>query len=238
MSHEMTETVGRYLDGDLSDREVADVRRLLESDTRWHETYESLLGLRSAMRAIAADEEPPEALDTLVKPLRQAGRPRTDGFSVLPLVAAAAAVVLWVVVGVTVGRHPWKPEPTRPFRPFVLQPLPSATGRVALGPLERLLEWRIPEPELRLPDALVVLGPLPDPPGMSRRAGVRLEVCGREFPIRTEADWLGATVAVRVAEGRVVACDGGPPSLCADLLGRLLDGVTDGSHRAQVSPSD
>jgi hypothetical protein len=166
MTIERNELIGRYVDGDLSEREASAVARHIADDRAWREEYETLQQLRSTVRTLAERDEPPAALDDLMTPLRRDGRPAPGGFGLLPLFAAAAAVLLWVVVGSTVGERVWRHEMPEVGGTSLMQDLPPTVRTAPVGALDRLMLWAIPEPDLVLPEALQILGPLPEPPGV------------------------------------------------------------------------
>lgn len=173
MDERRNELLSRYLDGDLTAAELADVERAVESDPALRAELQAAQRLRRAVREISAGMEPPAELDLVMEPLRR-GTPAPER-PVRPVyrwLGAAAAVVLGVTVTLEMVRRnpsPTTVEPTRTVTAngddreiFELAPLPSAVpdDNRPIGATDRLLEEDPPAPAAPEPPALEVVGPL------------------------------------------------------------------------------
>lgn len=183
----MAERLSRYLDGDLAEAESAELEALLQSDTELAAELEGLRRLQVAVRLAADRMDPPEALDTLLEPLRtgQPHAPRRLNPAIRWLgMAAGAALAVTVVVEVA-RQNSTQPLPARSAAPspaaapgeseiFQLQPLPTSPipqEEELIGASDRLLASPINEPQADEPEALDVRGPLPGPVDTNEKSG-------------------------------------------------------------------
>jgi negative regulator of sigma E activity len=101
MNDAITERLSRLLDGDLDSGEARETERAVAADPGLRGELDALTRVRSALQALAESEHAPPGLDARIGTLGQgseSSRPRRR----LPWLAAAAAVVLGVTVGVQV----------------------------------------------------------------------------------------------------------------------------------------
>ena len=176
----MAERLSRYLDGDLSPGDTAELEALLLSDAELAAELEGLRRLQGAVRLVADGMEPPRALESLMAPLRS-GEPHAPRrlHPAVRWLGMAAGVVLAVTVAMEVSRRDPGPAPVRPpvatgptadaeeREIFQLQPLPTSPVPVEeqlVGATERLLASPPAEPVPDEPEPLVVQGPLPVAP--------------------------------------------------------------------------
>jgi len=236
------EILSRYVDGDLGVGEKAAFEELIGGQPDMQTALEDLLLMKARVRQLARDEEPPQTLDALVRPLRRGGRPPLRQSSLVPLAAAAAVVVLALALGLEIGRHGPLPVPADPAgRPtaFALKSLPEADGSSLVGALEHLMAMPYPEPEMLEPEAMEVIGPLPAPPEYYRQA-LALEVGSHRLPLATGDYPVGLEVEVSVKRGQLVGCwavtegDSRSRDLCSAITGAPFVGIEDGDHRAKV----
>jgi hypothetical protein len=173
MDERRNEWLSRYLDGDLTDAERADVERAIENDPALRADLETTRELRRAVRDLASGMQPPAELDLVMEPLRRgAPAPQRRVRPVYRWLGAAAAVVLGVTVTLEMVRRNPSPNTVRPTRTviangddreiFELAPLPSAVpdDNRPVGATDRLLEEDPPAPAAPEPPALEVVGPL------------------------------------------------------------------------------
>lgn len=187
MQESVTESLSRYIDGDLDPSEVEALEARLESDPELRRELDGLSRVRAALRSYAEGEEPPSELDSLVDPLLR-GRPGRSASRVwVRWLATAAAVVLGVTVILEVQRR----SPSETMRnwqdvaleqaadrpePFSLAPLPTSTvpeQERPVGAVDHLVAEPAPEIEPSTdPDpALEVLGPLESAEEAARTRG-------------------------------------------------------------------
>jgi hypothetical protein len=169
--------LSRHLDGDLAPDEAVRLEERLAREPELRKELKRLGEVSGWLADLAAGEEPPEALDALVTPLRVGPAPRPVIRPAFRWLAAAACVVIGVAVGVEVAQqHPpqapaalARAEATR--RPsgkkatkghFQLQPLPSAPAdeERPIGAADRLLASPPPEVVVTEMGVLDPVGPL------------------------------------------------------------------------------
>ncbi len=180
------ERLSRYLDGDLAAAEAAELEGLLQADVEVAAELEALRRLQAAVRLAADRMDPPEALDTLLEPLRT-GEPHAPRRSrpVIRWMGVAAGVALAVTVAMEVARESSAPSISeRPPTPspaaapgereiFQLQPLPTSPvppEEELVSASDRLLASPINEPQADEPETLDVRGPLPVPKDTKEKA--------------------------------------------------------------------
>ena len=222
----MAERLSRYLDGDLTDSESAELEALLQSDAELAAELDGLRRLQLAVRLAADRMEPPDALDTLIEPLRtgQPHAPRRLN-PAIRWMGVAAGVALAVTVALEVARRspapstsPRPPAPSPAAAPdeseiFQLQPLPTSPipqDEELIGASDRLLASPVNEPQADEPEALDVRGPLPVPKDTNPTPG-RLQESER--PSTVGADRLDGKGRTR---GAVAAAPGVSSSLKRD----------------------
>jgi len=171
----IAEILSRHLDGDLDTNEELELSARLEAEPALKEELEAMGRIRRSVAALAASEQVPHELDSLVDPLLR-GKPE-------PVVlrpwarwlATAAAVLLGVTVVIEVNRRNPGPSiesmaklrnqghPAEPTERFALAPLPTSSlppEQQPLGAADRLLASPAQDVELDDPAPLEVLGPL------------------------------------------------------------------------------
>lgn len=224
------ERLSRYLDGDLTAVEAAELEALLRTDVEVAAELEALRRLQSAVRLAADRMDPPDALDTLLEPLRT-GEPHAPRrhHPAIRWVGVAAGVALAVTVAMEVARENSAPSiPSRPPVPspapaadepeiFQLKPLPTSpvpSEEERLSASDRLLASPPTEVELDEPEALDVRGPLPAPPGKKEKARrIQESESGR-----MEGEKRGREMGERAGPG-VAAAPGVPSSAMRDTTG-------------------
>lgn len=221
------ERLSRYLDGDLTAVEATELEGLLRADVEVAAELEALRRLQLVVRLAADHMDPPEALDTLLEPLRT-GEPHAPRrhHPAIRWVGVAAGVALAVTVAMEVARE--NSAPSIPSLPSVSSPAPAADNSeiFQLKPLptspvppeeerlsasDRLLASPPTEMELDEPEALDVRGPLPSPPDKKEKAR---RIQGSESG-RMEGEKRGREVGERVGSG-VAAAPGVPSSAMRD----------------------
>jgi len=175
MDETIHEILSRHLDGDLDADEELALSARLEAEPVLIEELEAMHRIRRTVAALAASEQVPSELDSLVDPLLR-GKP--DSVALRPWarwLATAAAVVLGVTVIMEVNRRNPGPSiesmaklrneghPAEPTERFTLAPLPTSSlppEQQPLGVSDRLLASPAPDVALDDPPPLEVLGPL------------------------------------------------------------------------------
>jgi len=204
----IAEILSRHLDGDLDTNEELELSAKLEAEPDLREELEAMGRIRGSVAALAANEQVPPELDSLVDPLLR-GKPE-------PVVlrpwarwlATAAAVLLGATVVIEVNRRNPGPsvesmaklreqsQAAEPTERFALAPLPTSSlppEQQPLGAADRLLASPVADVELDDPAALEVLGPLEEgeiPKSKDRETkGVPLdEVVATNSPMPVEKD--------------------------------------------------
>jgi hypothetical protein len=190
MEDSVIERLSRFLDGDLDPVETEEIAAALTSDGELRRELESLVRVRSSLRALADRDRPPRRLDVLVGPLLSGHPDTTPVRRWARRLAAAAVVVLGVTVVLEVQRRQEGPTgtnwqeralkggATEPTERFTLAPLPTAsapTEQRPVGAADRLMS--APEPEIEAvlepAPALEVLGPLDDGAAVAGKRGDR-----------------------------------------------------------------
>jgi hypothetical protein len=174
MDEATAELLSRYLDGDLSAAEARALEARLATEPELATELESLQRLTATVGNMASAMEPPEALDTLMEPLRQGsphGRrrihPMVRWMGMAAGLALAATVVLQVVRSDPKPHDAVEAPPAarsqQPSEIFQLSPLPTSTvpeEDQPVGASDRLLARPPVEPELDEPEPMEVRGPL------------------------------------------------------------------------------
>jgi hypothetical protein len=198
MEDSVIERLSRFLDGDLDPVDAEEIATAVTVDGELRRELESLVRVRSSLRALADREHPPQRLDVLVDPLLT-GRPdTTSGRPWARRLAAAAVIVLGLTVVFEVQRRQDGPTTTarqggaakgaaaEPTERFTLAPLPTAAApgeERPVGAADRLVSAPDPEiePMLEPAPALEVLGPLDVGPGKNASKPPReRDVAGEE----------------------------------------------------------
>lgn len=183
------ELLSRYLDHDLDDSEAHRLTVRIEGDQQLRLELEALKRVRASLREMAATEDPPAAIDTILAPLMTGSAPSAGARPWLRWLATAAVVVLGLTVVLEVSRRRsyestgnWparaaERSATETAGRFALAPLPTRAPGVEerpRGAAERLLTADGPEIDVNSsgPAApLEVLGPLEAPVGEAEPAG-------------------------------------------------------------------
>jgi hypothetical protein len=218
MDDPVIERLSRFLDDDLDPVDAGEVEQSVASDGELRRELESLVRVRSSLRALADREQPPQRLDALVEPLL-VGRPDTAiGRPWARRLAAAAVVILGLAVVFEVQRRHEGPAETNwqeramkraaaePTERFTLAPLPTAPApdeQRPVGAADRLLSAPDPEiePVLEPAPALEVLGPLDQGDAFATKSGER----GGSGPVSSN-----------IPDGREAAAVGNEKSRAAD----------------------
>jgi hypothetical protein len=265
MDETTRELLSRHLDEDLDAEEEHAIEARLEDDPGLRNELMHLATARDAVRATAASERAPDALDRVLDPVRRgapgAARPVTWRW-----MAAAAAAVLVASVGLEMARR--RPRPAEVSTTverrvaaaptargyYQLQPLPrfvDGTGEERLGAADRLVATPPTSPDLPQPEPLEVMGPLAAaPPGEKPDGEVELEVrvgpdvvkatCRGRLDVA--AGWVEVVVRqARVTEVHLASRDGAVTAgdlqeVRSALVGCRLEGVRDGRYRARLGP--
>lgn len=236
------ENLSRYVDGDLRASERDALEDEINRRPDLQSALDDLLRVKAQVRQLARVDEPPQALDALVRPLRWSGRPQLRQSPLIPVAAAAAVVVLSVVLGLEIGRHGGLPEAEHPARKptvFALKSLPEADESSLVGALEHLMAMPYPEPDMLEPEAMMVVGPLPAPPEFLRHPQA-LEIGSARWPLAGGPYPVGLEIAISVEGGRLVRCrpvaegDGSVSTVCAAIAEASFVGIEDGDHRATI----
>lgn len=263
MDEATRELLSRHLDEDLGAEEERAIEARMEAEPDLRNELDQLATARDAVRATAASERAPDALDRVLDPVRRgapgAARPVTWRW-----IAAAAAAVLVASVGLEMARQ--RPGPAdvsttieqrvaaaptaRGY--YQLQPLPrfvDPTGGEKLGAADRLLATPPTSPDLPPSEPLEVMGPLPAaPPGEKRDSEVELEVRVGPDVVRTACTgrpdiatgWVEVVVRrARVTEVHRASRDGAVAAgdlqrVRSVLVGCGLEGVRDGRYPARL----
>jgi hypothetical protein len=239
------ETLSRYVDGDLQPDETAEFESKLAAAEELRSALGDILRLRKSLRTAALDEQPPAALDDMVRPLRRAGRPMPQRWAVAALVGAAAVLVVSVIVVSEVGRTGWTPWTGSSWKEdgkiFALSNPPSRDPEAPVGAIESLLAQDDPEPGLVELEPLEVMGPLDQPPG-SDSSDLVLKIGTTQVPVSITEENEGLKVILTVEGERVTSCsppEGVEPTLAAgDVCRQILSvaglGLHDGQYEAVV----
>ena len=171
----IAEILSRHLDGDLDTNEELELSARLEAEPDLRKELEAMGRIRGSVAALAASEQVPPELDSLVDPLLR-GKP--ESVVLRPWarwLATAAAVLLGATVVIEVNRRNPGPSiesmaklreqghPAEPTERFALAPLPTSSlppEQQPLGAADRLLASPEADVELGDPAPLEVLGPL------------------------------------------------------------------------------
>ena len=171
----IAEILSRHLDGDLDTNEELELSARLEAEPDLRKELEAMRRIRGSVAALAASEQVPPELDSLVDPLLR-GKP--ESVVLRPWarwLATAAAVLLGATVVIEVNRRNPGPSiesmaklreqghPAEPTERFALAPLPTSSlppEQQPLGAADRLLASPEADIELDDPAPLEVLGPL------------------------------------------------------------------------------
>lgn len=207
IDQETDEVLSRYLDGDLGADEARILADRLKCDPALEETLDEMMHLRRHLRRVALQERPPEVLDRLVRPLRRAGRPRHQRWSVVALVAVAAVVVVGLIVVSEVGRTGWAPWNARSGDEeiFRLSNLPSRDPDAPLGAIETLMAEADAEPDLVEPEVFEVVGPLEEAPE-DQQWVLLLDAGNIVIPLAGTVEKEGRIVVLTLEGGRVTSC--------------------------------
>ncbi len=238
------ERLSRYVDDDLDPTERKGLEDEIRDQPELRSTLDDLLDLKTRVRFLAEQQNPPDTLDDLVRPLRRSGRPPLRQSNLIPFAAIAATVLLAVVLGLEVGRHGRLSDSDNPDHQtsrevFALKALPEADDSSLVGALEHLMALPYPEPDLVEPEALLAIGPLPGPPGQYRER-LALAVGQLRMPLSGTDHPVGLVLELSVDHGRITGCQSADEgndhvhALCSALEGVFFDGVKDGDHRATV----
>ncbi len=238
------ENLSRYVDEDLPVTE----RQALEDEIRHRPDLQmalkDLVAIRGTVRRLAEQQNPPDALDDLVQPLRRSGRPSLRQSNILPLAAVAASILLLAFLGFEIGHRGRLPDAddsdhTSAREVFALKALPEADEESLVGAIEHLMAMPYPAPTLVEPEALIAIGPLPDPPEQLR-GELALAVGHYRIPLASADYPLGLELELSVEQGRIVGCrsanedDDDVRALCSVLTATSWVGIKDGDHRAMV----
>jgi hypothetical protein len=234
---ERLELISRWIDGDLGPE---DERRLLEDigeQEKYRRLIEEMEALRRAVRRVSLADRPPEMMDLLVEGFCKTRASRWRISLMLPLLAAAALLAVSFLLVREVGQEPVCTH-TVDKRSFALKNLPAASGDAPLGPLEELLAEELPEPVIRIPQALPALGPLPEPPPTGNQS-INLQIGKQIVPLSGVRASLGDIVELEFDRGIVVSCrtpknPGARKTLCRALLGREFPNIPSGNFEAKV----
>ncbi|MCD4750760.1 MAG: hypothetical protein K8R59_15415 [Thermoanaerobaculales bacterium] len=242
------EMLSRYLDGDLKPEESREFEHRMEQEAGLREALEKARELRRGLRRLALAEQPPERLDQNLRLLRRAGRPLRQRWAGVAFVAAAAVIVIGSIVVLETGRTGWRSWLERPDddrRPvFALSNPPARDSNAPLGAIESLMAESYPDPDLREPEPLEIVGPLDRSP--EEGTGLVVLIGDLVLPLPENAAYKGMVVRLEVSQGRVVSCrapdqsehEGETGDLCR-LLESMGDiGVGDGSFEATVKGWD
>jgi len=209
MNETALELLSRYLDGDLPPAEARRLDQRLASEPQLRDELEAMSSLRQAVRDLAARDQPPAKLESLLEPLRRSAPAQPVLRPAFRWLAAAATAVIGVGLAIQVARR--NPAPTLPTRAPAprsssaapdrglskLQPLPDRgvdKGEELIGAADRLLASPLPEPQLQPAAPLEVIGPLAAP--SPERPAEPAPVEEKAAPIRDEVD----SAAVKEAE--------------------------------------
>jgi len=240
MNDAVIERLSRHLDGDLEPGEARELERALVTDPGLRGELAALTRVRSALQALAESEHAPPGLDARIGPLRrrpESSRPRRR----LRWLAAAAAVVLGVTVGVTVSQRSPTVIPAGEPVPATLQAgvdegAPGSVGVAPPSAADRLEGAPFPQALATAGEAArpLVAGTTPAPP-LRERAGLPPGLAD-EAPRAPTAD---SDTRPAPAPGTVVEREGrGDPPAAASKLGRPhsardnLDGRSSAADRA------
>ena len=240
------ERLSRYLDGDLGNEESRDFEKRMESDEELRRELELAGSLREKMRRMAREERAPEALDRNLRLLRRAARPQSRRWAGVGIIGTAAAVVLvGSIVILETGRTGWRswtePPTVEKREVFALSNPPARDDDAPIGAIESLLADDYEEPEIGIPEALEIVGPLQHPPP-GEGAFPTMSVAGIRLEIRPEGLIADSVVEFLVESGLVTACDvsgdGGAGReygfLCGVLLSTEVPGIEDGKYGGRI----
>lgn len=175
MDDASTESLSRYLDGDLTPSEARAVEERLKNDSELAAELRDIENVQVSLAALAQRDQPPAALDAMMEPLCRSAPLRPGVRPVVRWLGIAAALVLGLSVVMEVRRQYPAPTndprsrrvaqtlPTESGERFSLAPLPTSSVSEEdrpLGAVDRLLASPLPEPILEEPPAFEVLGPL------------------------------------------------------------------------------
>jgi hypothetical protein len=248
------ELLSRHLDHDLDDSDENRLAVQIEEDQQLRLELESLKRVRAALREMAATEDPPAALDTILAPLVRSPAPAAGARPWLRWLATAAVVVVGLTVVLEVSRRrSYEPTGNWPARAaersatetggrFALAPLPTRAPGVEerpRGAAERLLSADGPEIDVNSSEPaapLEVLGPLEAPVGETEAAAGEGRDGGREdFGVRGQAK---ETVTAEPHTDRRLAETGRQSSMDGDGTAEKLDETKADQVEARASSGD
>jgi hypothetical protein len=222
MNDAITEGLSRLLDGDLAPDEARELQRALAADAGLRAELTALMRVRSALQALAESEHAPPGLDARIAPGRQeSGSP--GPLRRLRWLAAAAAVVLAVTVGVEVLQRspsvvpPGEPIPATP-RPGEDEGAPGADGVAPPPAADRFENTPFSEAGAKAGDA--ARPPLAGPPSPPLRERAGLPAGPADEAPRGLAAAAGAQKAS--APSAAAAPERGDQAAAASELGRPL----------------